>query len=99
MSQGYGTQEVNDPRDVGNAKGTHQPYMGISVDAKAVNAMEHSQDSYSIEKISGPEELEDEVFLGYFAVDNEGKKRPIPAPRRLVQMPAVRMTGLTPQTQ
>ena len=60
-----------------------------------LNANDRSRDSESIEGISGPEELEDEVFLGYFSVDYDGNKRPIPAPRQLIRMPAVDqgMTG------
>ena len=54
---------------------------------------EQSQDSESIENLSGPEDSEDEEFLGYYAVDPDGKKRPIPAPRRLVRMLAANGNG------
>ena len=50
--------------------------------------MNRTPDSESIEGISDVEELEDDVFLGYFTVDSDGKKRPIPAPRRLVRTSA-----------
>ena len=46
--------------------------------------IKQSQDSEGIEGISSPENLEDEVLLGYFIVDSDGKKRPIPTPKRLV---------------
>ena len=51
---------------------------------------EQSRDSESIENenCSGHEDSKDEEFLGYYVVDPDGKKRPIPAPRRLVRMPA-----------
>ena len=50
-------------------------------------------DSESSEGISDVEELEDYVFLGYFTIDSDGKKRPIPVPRSLVQMPAANEEG------
>ena len=49
---------------------------------------EHSSDSESIEVLSGHENSENEEFLGYYTVGPDGKKRPIPAPRRLVRIPA-----------
>lgn len=39
----------------------------------------------SIERVSDVEEMKDDVFMGYFTVDSDGKKRPVPAPRRLVR--------------
>ena len=54
-----------------------------------------TQDSDSIERVFDIEELEDDVFLGYFAVDSDGKKRPVPAPRRLVQV-SVANPDITP---
>ena len=39
--------------------------------------------------------MEDDVFLGYFIVDSDGKKRPIPAPRRLAQTPVTNDRGST----
>ena len=74
LSQGYGIQETNNPREVGSAECTDRPFMSISMDAKTVNVMEKSQDNESIEGISGPEELEDEVFLGYFATEDNSNK-------------------------
>ena len=78
VNQSHGILKASDPRDVGNAK---------------IDVIKQSQESESIEGISGSEELDDEVFLGYFAVDSDGKKIPIPAPRRLVRMPAVNSDG------
>ena len=40
----------------------------------------------SNEGISGPKELEDEVFLGYFETEGDGNERPKPAPRRIARM-------------
>ena len=78
MSQSRGGQVANDLNDVGNVK---------------LNVFEQSRDSESIENLSGPEDLEDEEFQGYYAVDPDGKKRPIPAPRRLVRMPEASGNG------
>ena len=65
ISQDRGGQGAEDPRDVGIVK---------------LNVFEQSQDSESIEALSGHEDSEDEEFLGYYAVDPDGKKRPIPHP-------------------
>ena len=61
------------------AKDKSQPFVNMVAN--------RTSGSESIEGISDAEELEDDVFLGYFTVDSDGKKRPIPAPRRLVQAP------------
>ena len=45
------------------------------------------------EVLSSHENSEDEEFLGYYVIGPDGKKRPIPAPRRLVRMPAVIENG------
>ena len=50
-------------------------------------AANRTQGSESIERVSDIEDTEDDVFMGYFTVDSDGKKRPIPAPRRLIPMP------------
>ena len=72
MSKRCDGQGASGLRDVGNVK---------------LNVFEQSQDSESIEALSVHEDSGDEEFLGYYAVDPDGKKRPIKAPRRLVQMP------------
>ena len=74
MSQDRGGQSASSPRDVGSFK---------------LNVFEQSQDSESIEVLSSREFSEDEEFLCYYVVDPDGKKRPIPAPRRLARMPVV----------
>ena len=78
MSQDRGGQSARSLRDVGNFK---------------LNVFEQSQDSESIEILSSREISEDEEFLGYYVVDPERKKRPIPAPRRLARMSAVTENG------
>ena len=78
LGQCYGIRGANSPREVGSTKSAHWPFMSIFMDAKAANVMKQSQDSESIEESSGPEELEDEVFLGYFATGDNGNERPIP---------------------
>ena len=70
-------QEADKARDVGTIK---------------LNVFEQPSDSESIEVLSGREGSEDEEFLGYYTVGPDGKRRPIPAPRRLVRMPAA--TGI-----
>ena len=72
MNQDRDGQGASSLRDVVNVK---------------LNVFEQSHDSESIEVLSGHESSGDEEFLGYYVVDPVGKKRPIPAPRRLVQMP------------
>ena len=52
-----------------------------------LNVFDQSSDSESIEVLSGRGDSENEEFLGYYVVDPDGKRRPIPAPRRLVPMP------------
>ena len=78
MSQNRDGRGAHDSRDVGTVK---------------LNVFEQSQDNESIETLSGHENSEDEEFLGYYAVDLNGKKRPIPAPRRLVRTPAANGNG------
>ena len=78
MSQDRGGQGASSLRDVGNVK---------------LNVFEQSQDSESIEVLSSCENSDDEEFMGYYVVDPDGKKRPIPAPRRLVRMPTVNEDG------
>ena len=73
LNQGREGKGTDDVRDVGTVK---------------LNVFEHSSDSESIEVLSGHENSEDEEFLGYYTVGPDGKKRPIPAPRRLVRIPA-----------
>ena len=78
MGQDRGGQGAEDLRDEGTVK---------------LNVFEQSQDSESIEALSGHEDSEDEEFLGYFAVDPDGKKRPILALRRLIQTPTANGNG------
>ena len=74
MGQGSGGQGADEARNVGAVK---------------LNVFEQSSDTESIEVLSGREDSENEEFLGYYTVGPDGKRRPIPAPRRLVRMPAV----------
>ena len=78
MSQNHDDQKAGSLRDVGSFK---------------LNVFEQSQDSDSIEVLSSRENSEDEEFLGYYVIGPDGKKRPIPAPRRVVRMPAVNENG------
>ena len=71
--------EVRPLRDIGSVK---------------LNVFDQSSDSESIEVLSGREDSEDE-FLGYYVVDPDGKKRPVPAPRRLIPAPVVSDQGVT----
>ena len=54
---------------------------------KTLNAVVRSRDNESIEEISDPEKLKDEVFLGYFATNDDGIERPVSAPRRIIGRP------------
>ena len=77
LNQGRTGHEADDVRDVGRVK---------------LNVFESSSGSESIEILSGHEDSGSEEFLGYYKVGPDGKRRPIPAPRRLARMPAVNGT-------
>ena len=74
LGQSQKGQRADEVRDVGTVR---------------LNVFEQSSDSESIEVLSGREDTEDEEFLGYYTVGPDGKRRPIPAPRRMIRMPAV----------
>ena len=75
MSRDLGGKGTDGLRDVGAVK---------------LNVFEQSGDSESIENLSGHENSEDEEFLGYYTVGPDGRRRPIPAPRRLIRMRAAK---------
>ena len=89
LIQGYDVQGAGagNSCETRSGKDFYRPSINLASEFETPDTKDRSQDSESIEEVWGPEELEDEVFLGYFTVDSDGKKRPIPAPRRLVQMP------------
>ena len=74
LSQDHVVPKTRTLRDLGSVK---------------LNVFEQSSGSESVEVLSGREDSEEEEILGYYAVDPAGKKRPIPAPQRLIPTPVV----------
>ena len=69
LNQGFDTLGVDNSVEASRVKDTHRSVRSATTNIKMLNASDWSQDSASIERVSGPEELEDDVFLGYFAID------------------------------
>lgn len=46
-----------------------------------ISEIDNQELDESIEKVSSPNDSDDEVFLGYFTVDSSKEERPVAAPR------------------
>ena len=84
LSSGYVTEKVHNPLEDRCVRDTNRSLRSNTTNFIMRKACAHSHSSKSIKRISNLGDLEDDVFLGYFAV-NEGKvEKPIPAPRRQI---------------
>ena len=87
LSQFFDPKEKGSSKEVDCVRDTYCSARSATTNFKLLNARGWSHESESIERVSDPEEMEDEVFMGYFAVNGDGNERPITAPRRLIGRP------------
>ena len=79
LSQSFDAKGVESSGEIDCIRDTYCSVRSATTNFKTLNANDWSRESESIEGIAGREELEDEVFLGYFATDGDGNERPMVA--------------------
>ena len=72
LSPRFDAKGVDNSSEVNCFRDTYCSAWSATTNFKMLKAIDWSQDSESIEGISGLEELEDEVLLGYFATEGDG---------------------------